>query len=108
MIVRQPNAQAVLTPVITYGSAAGASTSVICRTRDRPMLRPTETSVWFAVLKPVVTAIAIGQMVALAITNRIALVLIPNQSIASGSTATPGSGFRIDVRSASRSSPTAV
>src|SRR5438445_10594073 len=93
MIVRQPNAHAVFNPAIALGSAAGASTSVITRTRDRPTLRPTATSVWFAVLKPVVTAIAIGQIVAFAITNRIAFSFSPKSSIASGSTATPGSGF---------------
>src|SRR4051812_760521 len=96
MIVRQPNAQAVLTPVTAYGSAAGTSTSVTTRQRDRPMLRPTATIVGFAVLKPVERLSAIGQIVAFAIVNRIAFESRPNHNIASGSIATPGSGLRID------------
>src|SRR4051794_37525273 len=105
MIVRHPKAQAVFRPVTAYGRAAGASTSVMMRTRRRPTLRPTETSVWFVVLKPVLTAIASGQIVAFASTNRIAVSLSPKISIASGSTATPGSGFRTAVRNASTSAP---
>src|ERR687896_547653 len=66
--------------------------------RESPTLRPTATRVWFAVLKPVWRAIAIGQIVALTITKRSASASKPNSSIASGSTATPGSGFSTDVR----------
>ena len=47
-------------------------------------------------------------MVALASVKRTAFVERPNQSNASGSTATPGSGFMIAVSSVSASSPTFV
>src|SRR5215207_10277568 len=96
MIVRQPNAQAVLRPEIACGSAAGARTSVISRRDESPMLRPTATIVGLTVLKPVLRLMAIGHAAAFAITKSSAFVFSPNQSIARGSTATPGSGLRIE------------
>jgi len=100
--VRQPKAQALFRPVTACGSAAGASTSVTTRKRERPMLRPTATIVGLTVRKPMLRLIAIGQIVESAIVKTIALELIPNQSIASGRIATPGRGLKIEVSSSSR------
>ena len=107
-MVRQPNAQPVLRPLMVWGSAAGISTSRTSRQPDRPMLRPTATTVGLAVRKPWLTLIEIGQITALAITTTRAVVLSPNHRMASGSNAIDGSGLSMLVSSTRRSSPMRV
>src|SRR5947209_162106 len=104
--VRQPNAQADLSPLMIDGSAAGSSTSTTSRQPRKPRLRAASCVVGLMVRKPVSVLIATGHTLASATTNTIDSGRRPNQIMASGRIAIDGSGLKIALSTASRSWPT--
>src|ERR1700676_1112015 len=103
--VRQPKAQAALTPVMIDGSAAGKRTPVTRRQPRRPKLRAASCVVWLIVRKPLSVFNATGQIVASATTKMIDFGCKPNQIIASGKIAIDGNGLKTDVSTVKRSWP---